>query len=167
MREGQMNYNEWLKSVPETITGDLLWKVAGYRFALFSADIGWHDVTRLMRDQRTVALSGQLYRALGSIGANLSEGYSRGSGKDRARFYEYALGSAREGRTWYYDGRHILRDVILDHRLNFLTQIVRLLLQMVPDQRGYLIEEESLPYVASADSTPKEFADLLNNVPLP
>ncbi len=24
------------------------------------------------------------------------------SGKDRARFYEYSLGSAREGRGWYY-----------------------------------------------------------------
>jgi len=162
-----MNYNEWLKSVPETITGDPLWKVSAYRLALFAADVGWHDVTRLMKDKRTSALSDQLYRALGSIGANLSEGYSRGSGKDRARFYEYALGSARESRTWYYDGRHVLGDVIISHRLGFLTQIVRLLLQMVPDQRGYFLEEETVPYVVNADNIPKALSELLVEVPLP
>ncbi|MFN8404533.1 MAG: four helix bundle protein [Anaerolineales bacterium] len=39
------------------------------------------------------------YEAVGSVGANISEGYSRSSGKDRARFYEYALGPARESRV--------------------------------------------------------------------
>ncbi len=39
---------------------------------------------------------------VGSIRANIAEGYSRGTGKDRARFYEYALGSARESRDWYF-----------------------------------------------------------------
>ena len=62
------------------------------RLALFAAEIGWQDVTKLVKDRRTQRLSDQLYRALGSIGANLAEGYSRGSNKDRARFYEYALG---------------------------------------------------------------------------
>ena len=59
----------------------------------------WKDVTKLMEDRRTLGLSDQLYRALGSISANLAEGYSRGTGKDRERFYEYSLGSARESRT--------------------------------------------------------------------
>ena len=57
-----------------------------------------------MQDRRTIGLADQLYRSLGSIGANLAEGYSRGTGKDRAHFYEYALGSARESRDWYYIG---------------------------------------------------------------
>jgi len=30
-----MNYDDWLKSVPKEITGDLLWKVEAYRLALF------------------------------------------------------------------------------------------------------------------------------------
>jgi four helix bundle protein len=76
--------------------------------ALFVSDIGWHDVSKLVKDGRTIKLSDQLSRALGSISANIAEGYSRGTGKDRARFYEYALGSARESRDWYYKGRHIL-----------------------------------------------------------
>jgi four helix bundle protein len=102
-----MNYMEWCKAVPECITGDPLWKMEVYRLALFAADIGWRDATALMKDVRTRDLSDQLYRALGSIGANFCEGYSRGTGKDRARFYEYALGSARESRGWYFNGRHI------------------------------------------------------------
>lgn len=93
-----MNYGEWEKTIPDDITGDSLWKVEAYRLSLFLSDLGWHDVTKLMRDKRSMSLSDQLYRALGSIGPNLAEGYCRGTGKDRARFYEYALGSARESR---------------------------------------------------------------------
>jgi len=90
-----MTYDEWLVSVPEDIKGDSLWKMEAYRLALFAGDIGWFDVSTLTQDTRTVGVSDQLYRSLGSISANLAEGYSRGTGKDRARFYEYALGSAR------------------------------------------------------------------------
>ena len=66
-----MNFNDWLTTVPETITGDSLWKMEAYRLGLFAADIGWHDVTKLMQDKRTLDLSDQLYRALGSISANI------------------------------------------------------------------------------------------------
>ena len=103
-----MNYQEWEAEVPETIKADALWKMAVYRHSLFSCDLGWHDVTRLQQDHRTIGVSDQLYRSLGSISANIAEGYSRGTGKDRARFYEYALGSARESRNWYFVGRQIL-----------------------------------------------------------
>ena len=87
-----MNYATWNKTVPQAITGDPLWKVEAYRLALFLVDIGWKDVTKLVSDKRTLSLSDQLYRALGSISANIAEGYSKSSGKDRVRFYEYALG---------------------------------------------------------------------------
>lgn len=83
-----MTYEEWETMVPEAIAGDALWRVQAYRLALFAADIGWEDVNRLVKDRRTRALADQLYRSLGSISANIAEGYSRGSGKDRARFYE-------------------------------------------------------------------------------
>jgi hypothetical protein len=67
-----MNYQEWAESVPREITGDPLWRVEAYRLALFVAEVGWHDVTKLMRDQRTRSLSDQLYRALGSVSANIN-----------------------------------------------------------------------------------------------
>ena len=146
-----MNYKEWEATVPETITGDALWRVQAYRLALFAADIGWEDVTSLAQDRRIRALSDQLYRALGSTSANIAEGYSRGTGKDRARFYEYALGSARESRDWYYKGRHVLDDAVIEHRLSLQTQIIRLLLKMVPDQRQRAMREESSPYEVELD----------------
>ncbi len=95
-----MNYQEWEVSVPEAIRGDILWKMKGYRFALFAADIGWQDVSALVQDRRTISIADQLVRALGSIGANLAEGYSRGSNKERVRFYEFSFCSARECREW-------------------------------------------------------------------
>ncbi len=144
-----MNYDDWLKSVPAEISGDILWKVEAYRLALFLADLGWRDVTKLTQDRRMLGLSDQLYRATGSISANISEGYSRSSVKDRARFYEYALGSARESRGWFYKGRHVLGENVAEHRMRLITQIIRLLLTMVPDQRNVSLHEESVPYVCS------------------
>jgi len=150
-----MNFDTWLKSVPASLTGDPLWKVEAHRLALFASDIGWWDASRLAGDKRTVDTSNQLYRALGSIGANLAEGYSRGGGRDRARFYEYALGSARESRGWYFHGRHIVGEAVAEHRMGLLTQITRLLLTMVPDQREVSLREEVVPYASEfADSEP-------------
>ena len=62
---------------------------------------------KLSHDRRMISIADQLYRAVGKIRANFSEGYSRGTGKDRAKFYEYALGALRESRDWYYKGRHV------------------------------------------------------------
>ena len=143
-----MDYALWEKSVPVSITRDPLWRVEAYRLALFSADLGWHDVTKLMRDRRTLSLSDQLYRALGGIGSQIGEGYSRGTGRDRARFYEYALGSTRESRDWYYKARHVLVESVSAHRMNLLTRIARLLLVMIPDQRGQQMREETAHYGA-------------------
>ena len=174
-----MTYEEWEAGVPEAIKGDSLWKMTAYRLALFASEIGWHDVTRLMKDRRTLGLADQLYRALGSIGANLAEGYSRGTGKDRARFYEYALGSARENRDWYYKGRHILTEAIVGHRLELLTRVIQLLLVAIPQQRQRTLKETDGRYgtsnVTSQTSnvegqrlTDVEHLDrLLHNVPLP
>ncbi len=168
-----MTYDEWLKSVPEQITTDPLWKIEAYRLAMFLTDLGWHDATKLMRDKRTVGLSDQLYRALGSVSANMSEGYSRSSGKDRVRFYEYALGSGRETRGWYYHGRHVLGGPVANHRISLLTQIIRLLLTMIPDQRIFTLREESAAYGASLESgdlapvNRGELAQLLQNAPIP
>jgi four helix bundle protein len=160
-----MNYQSWKAAAPESIKGDSLWKMKAYRLALFLGDLGWRDVTKLMQDKRTIALSNQLYRALGSISANLAEGYSRGTGKDRARFYEYTLGSARESRDWYYRGRHILGDDVAGHRLQLLTEIIRLLLTMVPQQRGRTLREGEIPYHTDPDTD--KLDNLLTNIPLP
>ena len=132
-----MTYEQWMHQVPEVIRSDHLWTVESYRLSLFLSDLAWHDATKLVGDKRTIGLSDQLYRSTGSISANIAEGYSRGTGKDRARFYEFSLGSARETRDWYYKGRFVLGDEVLAHRLELATQIIRLNLTMIPQQRGH------------------------------
>jgi four helix bundle protein len=130
-----MTYEEWEQCVPGRIREDTLWKVEAYRLGLFTADLAWHDVSRLIKDRRTRELADQLYRAAGNISSNIGEGYSRGTGKDRARFYEYSLGSARETRDWYYKGRHVLESRLVDHRLELCTRIIRLTLTMIANER--------------------------------
>jgi four helix bundle protein len=154
------SFSEWLATVPETITNDPLWRMKVYRMALFLGDLAWHDVTKLVSDRRTVSLADQLFRAVGSIGANTAEGYSRQSGKDRTRFYEYALGSTRESRHWYYQGRHVLSDKVAEHRINLLAEIARLLLSIIPQERVRNLAEEPASYQI-------DLVALLDDPPLP
>jgi len=166
-----MNYREWEQTVPAEIKGDSVWKSEAYRLALFTADLAWRDATKFLGDKRTISLADQLYRAVGAVSADLEEGYSRGTGRDRARFYEYGLGSAREARGWYFKGRLVLGQEVAGHRMHLLTQIIRLLLTMVPDQRGQLLREESPPYHTSFESPAFESVEnrdeLLETVPMP
>ena len=146
MSELNPGFQAWLQSAPSSITSDALWKVEAYRLGLYAGEVGWDDVTKTAADKRTVQLSGQLYRALGSISANIAEGFSRSSHKDKARLYEYALGSARESRDWYYKARHVLGEPVVEQRYSILNQVIRLLLTMIPDQRGYIVREDSVDY---------------------
>jgi len=146
-------FAEWVKGVPDEIRADSLWRLAAYRLALYLGDLAWEDAARLAKERRLFILSDQLLRAVGSISANLAEGYSRGTGKDRARFYEYALGSARESRDWYFKCRHALGVLVFQERLQPLTQLIRLLLTMVPDQRGHVLRESDEGY--EVDTAPE------------
>jgi four helix bundle protein len=161
-----MNYEEWVAAVAEEIKTDSLWKMTAYRLALFLSDLGWRDTAKLVRERRMIGLSDQLYRALGSISANLAEGYSRGTGKDRARFYEYALGSARESRDWYFKARQVLGEAVFQHRLQLLTRVIQLLLTMIPQQRSRALREQPEAY-QSAREHDETLNALLQNVPIP
>lgn len=152
-------FTDWLTTVPPEITDDALWQMTVYRQALFLGELTWFDVCKLVQDRRTIRLSDQLYRAVGSISANIAEGYSRASRKDQARFYKYALGSAREVRDWYYKGRHILGDDVALHRLRLVVNIIRQLLTMVPEHRGRTIRKEPAQYVIPSTE------ELLANIP--
>ena len=133
-----MSYEEWSRTVPDVLRSDPLWRREDYRLALYVADLGWEDVRRLARVRSTGAISDQLCRAVGSIGANIADGYRRASGADRARFYGYALGSAREARDWYHKSRHVLGPKVARHRLRVLTSVIRLLTATIPHERGMI-----------------------------
>ena len=156
-----MNFQSWIQSLPSSITNDAIWKSAIYQQSLFLGELAWHDVCKLAQDGRTKSLSDQLYRSAGSVSANVCEGYSRASTKDQARFYEYALGSARESRDWYYKSRHVLGEQVAFHRMSLLVEIIRQLLVMVPKYRQKIVREAVATYeVVSID-------DLLANAPMP
>ena len=110
-----------------------------YRMALFALDRAWDDALRFRRHALTYSVADQLYRAIGSIGANLSEGYSRSSGPDRVRFFEYGLGSTREACVWYHSGRRVLPTSDTEERIDVLTNIRRILLVAIPAERRRII----------------------------
>jgi four helix bundle protein len=168
-----MDYSVWEQEVPEFLKQDPLWRITVYRLSLFVADLGWQDVTKLAQDRRRWSVADQLNRALGSISANVAEGYSRGTGRDRAHFYEYALGSAREARDWYFKGRHLLGHTVVHHRLALLTEVIRLLLAIIPSERRQVIREGQAEYdvalsgETTAGTSSDTLAELLHNIPLP
>ena len=94
------------------------------------------DAKLIRADPITENLAGQLYAAVCSIEANLSEGYSRSSGKDRAMRFEYALGSVRESMSWYKSSLPILGEERVKDRRNRLEEMRRMLLAIIPRERG-------------------------------
>ncbi|MBM3907288.1 MAG: four helix bundle protein [Gemmatimonadetes bacterium] len=70
-----------------------------YRMASYLGTRCRDDAARLGA-RVSLDVTHQFVRAIGSIGANIAEGYSRGARHDRARFYTYALGSVREALVW-------------------------------------------------------------------
>lgn len=141
-----MKYVEWLDAVPSEIVNDPIWKLEVYRLALFAGDIGIKDALFLSKKPLMLSIADQLHRSLDSISANLTEGYSRSKGLDRARFIEISLGSARESRDWYYKSRHVLPDEVIKHRIRLITKIISMLTPMIAHQRKNAIREEQAEY---------------------
>jgi four helix bundle protein len=131
-----MTFEEWLPTVPEPLTRDPIWRRTDYRLATYVCDAAWSDVERLVAHPATRSIADQLYRAIGSVGANIAEGYSRGTGADRIRFYEYALGSAREAREWFWKGRRVIGVETVAERVHLIDQVVRLLLTAIKSERA-------------------------------
>jgi len=122
-----------------TDSRDPLMRMRVYRLATELVNDAWTDTEKLKHDKATEDIAGQLYRAVGSIAANLAEGYGHSSGRDRARIFEYALGSARESMVWYQAGAPVLKGDDIGSRLDKLEEIRRMLIAIIPRERGRLI----------------------------
>jgi len=94
------------------------------------------DAKALLAEPITAEIAGQLYAAVCSIEAHTGEAYSRSSGKDRARIFEYALGSVRESMSWYRSSLPILGEAVVKERRDRLEEMRRLLLAIIPRERG-------------------------------
>lgn len=106
-----------------------------YQLASTLVGKAWDDALALHRHPITRPIAGQLYHAIGSISANLGEGYGRSSGKDRARIFEYSLSSTRESTAWYKAAVPVLGEAAVEQRLAVLEEIRRLLLTIIPRER--------------------------------
>ena len=124
-----MQYDDWMKSVPDDLRQDSLWQFNIYPKTVFLYDLLWEDCERLMNDVRGKAISEQIIRSAGSISANIEEGFGRGFGAEFAYFLRVALGSARETRGWYYRARRLLPTEVLQHRLHLLDEIIAALVK--------------------------------------
>src|SRR5258706_529942 len=118
---------------------DPIWRMRVYQLAVELLEESWPDAEELSHHPMMLKVCDQLYSAVGSIEANIADGYSRSSGKDRSRFFEYALSSTRESITRYRAAKPILGSNITTRRWNKIEEIRRLLLTIIPRERGKTI----------------------------
>jgi len=127
-----MKYEEWLAQVPESLKNDPLWRFEAYPKALLLYDLAWEDTDRMLKDARGRELVKQLIASAGSISANIDEGFGRGIERgEYAQFLRYALGSARETRSWYYKARKLLSADVVQHRIALCDEIIALLVTTI------------------------------------
>ena len=131
------SFEAWQESVHSGIRNDPLWKFQVYPKALFLYDLTWENCVYLLKDRRGKEVAAQLIRSVGSISANIEEGYGRGYGKDYAYRLRIAIAEARESRGWYWRGRKLLPPQVVDHRINLLSEIIAMLAPNIKKQRKY------------------------------
>jgi four helix bundle protein len=131
-----MTYDEWESTIPAAVRQDVIWRVQAYRLALYLSSCAEQDGGPMTHDGRFAQSACQLLRAAGSVAANIAEGYPRQSGRDRIRYYEYALGSAAEVKVWYLNTRTALPPGVVEDRFALLRSITRLLLTMIRSARA-------------------------------
>jgi len=130
---------EPIQQLPEGDKRDPLRRMRAYQLACELVGEAWEDAEKLTHHRTMEKVSGQLYAAVGSIAANLSEGYAHSSGRDRARIFEYALGSARESIAWFLSAEPVLGKDVVAARVAKLDEIRIMLLAIIPRERNRLV----------------------------
>jgi len=108
-------------------TRDRLASFGGYMKAMQLWELFWEDSQILLADFRGREIARQMTRCIGSISANIEEGYGRGFGRELDQFYRYSRGSARESRGWYIRARFLLSAEIVAARVALLDEIIGIL----------------------------------------
>ncbi len=124
------------KTIDARRDGAPIERVTAYKLAIALGPLAWADAAIMKPEPLLSDIARQLIRAVGSIAANVAEGYTRRSPRDRIRFYEYALGSTEEAGAWYLTARFVLSPETFDDRTDRLTAIRRLLLTMIRNERA-------------------------------
>jgi four helix bundle protein len=109
-----------------------------YKEAQALYDLCWGDTDLIREDERGKVIAAQLIKSMGSVSANIEEGYGRGFGKEYPRFLKIARGSARESRGWYNRSKFLLSKEIIDARiskLNFILACITKTIQTIEQKR--------------------------------
>jgi four helix bundle protein len=127
---------EWAATIPEVMREDPMWRLPAYRYALYLGDLVQADIPKIRANDKTRCLADQLLDAVQSISANIAEGYGRTTGPERAKFFEYAQSSAREGRDWLFKVRHALDPDVSTSRILLVTRIMKILTVAINRERA-------------------------------
>ena len=95
-----------------------------YQLSLKLWDLCWIDTEPFLKDPRGKEIATQLTRAIGSISANIKEGYGGSSTKQYRDFLTYSRGSAQEARGWYRKSKFLMNHVDIDNRVADLESII-------------------------------------------
>lgn len=106
-----------------------------YKTAVDLSDRIWKVVIAWERFEKNT-IGSQLIRAIDSVGANLSEGYGRGSKTDNARFAKIARGSLFETKHWLILSYN--RKLVSQQELDPLLEAIENLLPRISSYINYL-----------------------------
>lgn len=106
---------------------DKLDEVRFYNLSLELWDECWKDCDTLMKDIRGKEIVKQITRSVGSVSANIEEGYGRGYGKEYPRFLRISRGSARESKGWYKKSKFLLTQKTIFERVQKIDSIIGML----------------------------------------
>jgi len=110
---------------------DKLDELRFYQMSMKLWDVSWSDTDILMKDFRGKEIARQLIRSVGSISANIEEGYGRGYGKEYPHFLRISRGSARESKGWYIKSKFLLNEKLIDERVQNLNSIIAMLTKTI------------------------------------
>lgn len=132
----ELPFEEWVKTLPDSLRNDPLWKSAYYRLSMYLYDLMWIDVEIINKDFRGREIVHQLVRSVGSVCANMEEAYRRGIGTaDFVRIMRISLGELGETQGWYFRARHILGSELLEKRIKVIQQTIALTVKVIDQNR--------------------------------
>ena len=102
-----------------------------YQLSLGLWDEFWDDSAILLNDVRGREVAKQMTRSIGSISANIEEGYGRGFGKEYPQFLRIARGSARESKGWYIKSKILLTKTEIENRIKKLDSIIAMITKTI------------------------------------
>lgn len=89
------------------------------------------DSEILRQDFRGREIAKQLVRSLGSVCANIEEGFGRSFGKEFIHYLRISRGSARESKGWYLRSKTLLPSDLISKRIKLIDEIIRMLVALI------------------------------------